>query len=62
MRPNKKPKSPQFTYLKKDANTYMSVYDRVLNTMKKLDTLYNKTIPRMHEPVIEGEYKVTRDT
>ena len=34
----------------------------VLNALKNLDTLNNQTMPRMHEPVIEGEYNVTRDT
>ena len=38
------------------------MYDRVLNSLKKLDTLYNTTMPMMHGPVIEGKYKVTRDT
>ena len=30
--------------------------------MKKLDTSYNPTLQKMHEPVIEGKYKVTGDT
>ena len=37
----------------------MSEYDRVLNSLKKLDTSYNQTMPIMHEPVIEVKYKVT---
>ena len=59
MRPNGKSKSSEFTYHKKDANIDTSEYDRLLNVLKKLDTLYNPTIPRMNEPVIEGKYKVT---
>ena len=31
-------KSSELTYLNKDADSDMSVYDRVLNSMKKLDT------------------------
>ena len=62
MRPNKKLKSSEFTYHKKDANTYMSACDRVLNALKKLDTLYNLTMPIMHESVLEGEYKLTGNT
>ena len=27
--------------------------------MKKLDTSYNPTMQKMHEPFIEGKYKVT---
>ena len=60
--PNKKSKSSEFTYHKKDDNTDKSAYDKVLNALKKLDTLYNPTIPRMHEPVIKVKYKVTGNT
>ena len=47
---------------KKESNTEMSEYDRVLNALKKLDTSYNKTMPRMHDPVNKGKYKVTGNT
>ena len=40
----------------------MSAYDRALNELNKLDIYYNPTMPRMHDPVIEEKYKVTRDT
>ena len=33
-----------------------------LNALKKIDNLYNSTIPMMHEPFIEGNYYVTKDT
>ena len=62
MRPNEKLKSSYFTYHNKDTSTETSEYDRVLNELKKLDTLYNPTIPRMHEPVIKVKYKVTGNT
>ena len=62
MRPNEKSKSSGFTYHKKDDNTYTVYYDRVLNALKMLDTLYNPTMPRMYEPVIEGKYTDTGDT
>ena len=55
MRTNEKSISSGFTYHKKDDNTYTSSCDRVLNTLKKLDTFYNQTMPRMQEPVIEGK-------
>ena len=60
--PNENSNSSEFTYHKKDTNTDTQEYDRVLDSLKKLDTLYNKTTPRMHEPVIEGNYKLTGDT
>ena len=37
------------------------MYDRVLNALKKLYKLYNPTMQKMHDPVIEGSYKVTGD-
>ena len=40
----------------------MLVYDTISNVLKKLDTSYNPTMPRIHEPVIEGKYNVTKDT
>ena len=40
----------------------MSAYDRLLNAMKKLDTTYNPMTQKMHDPVIEVNYKVTGDT
>ena len=40
----------------------MTEYDRALNALKKLDTTYNLTMPIMHESVIKGKYKATRDT
>ena len=62
-RQNENPeKSPELTYHKKYANTDTSSYVGVLNALKKLDTLYNPNMSRMHEPVIEGNYKVTGDT
>ena len=50
-------KSSELMYLKKYADT--SAYDRVLNALKKLDTFYNPMMQEMHDPVIEGNYKVT---
>ena len=49
-------------YLKKDTKTYILEYDRVLNELKKLDTLQNPSMPKIHERTIEGNYKVTGDT
>ena len=49
-------------YHKKDDYPDTSAYDRVLNALKKLDSSYNLTMSRMHNPVIKGEYKVTRYT
>ena len=34
-------KSSELTYLKKDTDAETSYYDRVLNSLNKLDTLYN---------------------
>ena len=48
-------------YLKKDTDSDTSEYDRVLNSLKKLDTSYNPTMQKMHDTVIEGNYKVTGD-
>ena len=63
VRPNENlEKSSEFTYHKKDANTDTSSCDRVLNELKKVYTSYNPTMIRIHEPVIEGNYKVTGDT
>ena len=62
MRPNEKLKSSDFTHHKKDTNTDTSEYDRVLNALKELDTLYNPTMQRMHELVIKVKYKVTGNT
>ena len=62
VRPEENSKSSEFRGRKKDGNTDTSEYDRVLNALKKLDTSHNLTMPIMHEPVIEGKYKVTRDT
>ena len=33
-----------------------------MNALKKLDTLYNLTMHKILNPVIEGSYKVTGDT
>ena len=62
MSSNENPKPSEFTYHNKDTNIDKSAYDRLLNSLKKLYTSYNPTVSRMHEPVIEGRYKVTRDT
>ena len=62
MSPNKKLKSSEFKYDNKYSTTDTPAYDRVLNALKKLDTSYNPTMPRIHHPVIEGNYKVNRDT
>ena len=58
----KRKKSSEFTYHKKEANTYTSVYDRALNALKKLDTPYNTTMSNILEPIIKGKYKITGDT
>ena len=47
---------------RKTPKTYTSSYDRVLNTIKKLDTSYNPKIPMMYDPFTEGNYTVTVDT
>ena len=63
MRPNENyEKSSDLTYLKKDVDVDMSVYDRVLNALKKLDTSYNPTMQKMHDPVIDRNYKLMGDT
>ena len=63
VRPNEiSEKSSEPTYLKKNADADTSVYDKVLNTLKKLNILYSTNIQIMHDPVIEGHYKVTGDT
>ena len=60
VRPNKNDeKSSEFTYHKKDADTYISLYDRVMNALKKLDKLYNPTMQRMYKPFTKGNYKAT---
>ena len=61
-RPNKKSKSSELTYQKKDAIKYTSAYDKVLNSLNKLYTFYNPTMPIMHEPLIKGKYEVTGET
>ena len=63
VRPNElSEKSSQLTNLNKDTEAHTSAYDRVLNSLKKLDTLYNPTMQKIHNAVIEGKYKVTGDT
>ena len=63
MRPNEiSEKSSELTYLKKYAGADMSAYDRVLNALENLDISYNPTIQKIHDPVIEGNYRVTGDT
>ena len=37
---------------KKKYKSDTSEYDRVLNALKKLDTLYNQNMAGMHEPVM----------
>ena len=61
--PNKiSEKSSELPYQNKDADTNNSSYNRVLNSLKKLDTLYNPKMQNMHTPVIEVNYKATGDT
>ena len=55
-------KSSDFTYHNKDADTDMSSYNRVLNALKKLDTLYNPMLKKMNDPFIKRNYKVIGDT
>ena len=53
VRPNKiSEKSSELKYLKKDADSDTSVYDRLLNALKNLDTFYNPTMQKMHDKVI----------
>ena len=53
VRPNKiSEKSSELKYLKKDADAETSVYDRLFNALKKLDTFYNPTMHKMHDKVI----------
>ena len=54
--------SSELTYLKKAAAADTSAYDISLNAVKKLDTLYNPMMQKIHNPVIEGNYNVTGDT
>ena len=49
-------------YHKRDADTDTSLDRILLNALKKLDASYNPTVQNMHEPVIEGNYKVIGDT
>ena len=42
----------------KDKSEYYSVQQE----LNKLDTAYNPTMTKAHEPIIEGKYKVTWDT
>ena len=63
VRPNKISENlSDLLHLKKDAVADMLAYDRLLNALKKLDTLYNPTIQKMHNPVIEDDCKVMGDT
>ena len=55
-------KLSEFKYQNKVANLDTAVYNRLITTLKKLDTLYNSNMPIMHDPVIDVIYKVTRDT
>ena len=52
-------KSSKFMYHKKDANVDASLYNMLLNSLKKLDTPYKPTMTNMHYPVIRCNYKVT---
>ena len=52
-------KSLELAYLKKYVDADTSAYDRVFNALNNLDKLYNATMQKMHDPVIEGNYKVT---
>ena len=49
-------KSSELTYPKKSADADTSVYNRVLNVMKKLDTSYSTKIHNIHDPFIEENY------
>ena len=62
VRLKKNSKASEFTYHNKDSNTNMSSYDRVLKSLKKIENSYNPTMSRMKDSIIEGKYKVTRDT
>ena len=55
-------KSSEITYLKKDIDTDISAYNIVFNVLNKIDTSHNPTLQKMHNPVIEGNYKVTGGT
>ena len=46
-------KLSDLTYQKKDADTDMSLYNRLSNALKKLNTSYNPTMQNIHEPVID---------
>ena len=54
--------SSDFTYHKKDTETDTSLYDRLFNSLNELGALYNPTVQRINETVIEENYKVTGDT
>ena len=43
----------------KNAKTDTSASDGIINALKKLDTLYNLTMPRIYEPLTKRKYKVT---
>ena len=49
-------------YLKKETDTYTSAYDWVQIALNKSATKYNPTMTKAYDPIIEGKWKVTRDT
>ena len=55
-------KSSELTYLKKDSDTDMSAYNRVLNALKKIYTSCNPTMHKMQDPFIKANYKITGET
>ena len=55
-------KLSEFMYHKKDANINTSLYDIVLNSLKKRYAYYNQIITKMNDPVIKVNYTVTVDT
>ena len=60
MRPNEiSENASELTYLKKVPDEDTSVYDIVLNTLKKLYKSHNPMMQKMHKTVIQEHYTVT---
>ena len=54
VRPNEiSEKSSDITYLKKDADAEKSPQNKVLNTLKELDTLYKPIMQNNNDPFME---------
>ena len=54
-RTNKDTKSPEPMWLNKLTVTDTSEYERAQRALKKLDTVYNTTMTKLHSPIIKGK-------